>query len=119
MVNRFNNNATKRILIDMKENEQILEMIEKIKEILIKEFERVPMNERSKCDDFSLCTIAEMNFDYRDSETFKEYLLKHSGAKTFFNRDGEVVGSCRFWHWHPMDFESRLKWLNEHIKLNS
>ena len=73
----------------------------------------------------SLCARST-RLSWKDHLLFKRYLYYINRHKKVYYRPSNSypykIVKCdakKWFHWHPSNFDARLKWLNKHIRLNS
>ena len=98
----------------------IKEALEDIKKDLIKEHEHSSNNTM-----YSLCSSGASAY-WENEDIFRDYIkYVHRNRKVFYKgKDyfGDEIVKCddsSWFHWNPYNFEVRLKWLDNHIKLNT
>ena len=83
------------------------------------------LDDQKECSGTGLCTLVN-NFETLDQELIYMDYLDNNFFTEFpkkFNKDGKLYGTnptdIGKFSFHHKDYESRLKWLDKHIKLNS
>jgi hypothetical protein len=98
---------------------ELLEILKKVKEKYL-------INVEYKGDD-GLCFISyELSnngiITNSEEKLFDKYLAKDrksKGQKIFYETNGSKTRLNSRFVWKPKDYESRLNWLDKHIKINS
>jgi hypothetical protein len=99
---------------------ELLEILQKTRKIFINEKEGFR-------GAYSLCcnagdVIRKSKGSRLDEEKFRDYIHKTKVDGIFYSYGGKIKDPSdpdALYHWPPSDYDSRLKWLDEHIKLNT
>jgi len=62
-----------------------------------------------------LCIVAARVLEETETKIFKIYLKNNTDITEFYNYIGDVTDDKMNFYWKPIDYKSRLKWLEKNI----